>query len=169
MFRANPQDLPASRNVVAGVALALIGIHFIFDILHDSRNSLPLVLIEIVVFGLVVYGLLFFKGFAGRWQQTYSALLGAAVFFVFVSFPLIVILLPDTDGSLQLLTTRHQVGMVIMFMIAIWSFAVNMHILREALETTKINSFFITIGMILVLTLAVVSFYAVISSGGPAF
>lgn len=169
MFRANPQDLPASRNLVFGVALALIGAHFIIDLLQHPRNSVPLVLIEIVVFGLVVYGLLFFRGFTGRWLQTYSALLGAAIFFVFVSFPLILILLPETDGSLQLMTTRNQVGMVLIFMTAIWSFAVNMHILREALETTKLISFFITIGMILVLTVAVVTFYSVMSSGRPAF
>ncbi|MBI5612276.1 MAG: hypothetical protein HY942_04275 [Gammaproteobacteria bacterium] len=80
LLRGRPQDLPASKNLVAVTALLSIAGHFTLDQLHqDAFARLTFAAAQTALLGAVVWALLKLRGYPERWLQTVTALFFANI------------------------------------------------------------------------------------------
>ncbi len=140
LFRAGPQDMPASTKVLKFTVLAC----FLTDIIGAS-NTLGLsasALLsggQIALLGVFVFLLLKINKKEERWIQTLVTLFGALAIINLATYPFIRNLTLFTDGKLVLTS-----GIMIIAALQLWFFIVMARILRDALEVRMARAVLLT-------------------------
>ena len=135
LFRARPQDLPASRQVLIFTIIAT----FILSVTRIAQvtEGLSPITISLIQIGLLALGLrilltLFSK--RERWLQSGASVFGCSSVLMLAATPVLMI----TESSVSGLANLVLVAMTV------WSFAVIVFILRETLEIRLLLAFLIT-------------------------
>ncbi len=145
LFRAGPQDVPASKSVLKITIAAC----FITDVMGAvGLLGLPLSAVlsagQIALYSGFVYLLLKLNTKTERWLQTLTALFGALTLINLVSYPFIQNLQLIHDGKLVLTP-----GILLVAILQLWFFIVMARILRDANE--------ITLGRAILLTFLIIN------------
>ncbi len=140
LFRAGPQDMPAS-NAILKIAIFAC---FVTDILGaigllGLTLSAVLSIGQIVLYAAFIYLLLKINKKTERWLQTLTALFGALALINLASYPFIQNLNLFSEGKLVLTP-----GILIVAVLQLWFFIVMARILRDALEITMGRAVLIT-------------------------
>lgn len=130
LFRAGPQDMPASQGVFKATVVAC----FLSDIIGASATlgmgtSILLSAGQIALLGIFVYLLLKINKKESRWVQTLSALFGSLTLINLATFPFVRNLTLFVDGQLVM-----SGNILIVAALQLWFFIVMARILRDALE-----------------------------------
>jgi hypothetical protein len=152
LFRAGPQDVPASKSALKIVIAAC----FITDVMGAvGLLGLPLSAMlsagQIALYGGFVYLLLKINKKTERWLQTLTALFGALTLINLASYPFIQNLNLISDGQLVLTP-----GLLIVAVLQLWFFIVMARILRDANE--------ITLGRAILLTFLIINLIPLVLS-----
>ncbi len=152
MLRLGPQDLPAGRSALAVTILAYAALTA-FNLGRGEGNASPIpVLILAVVLPLVtVWIVLKVRKHTERWEQTLTALFGTNALLTLLTLPFSLAAGADPNAALALLLLASF----------FWSFAVDAHIWRHALEVSFATALLITV------LLFVVSLFIITSLTGP--
>ena len=138
-LRRGPQDVPYSPTLLllALVPYALLGSALAGFAIPGERALLygPA---EATLLAGLVYVALALRRQSARYVQTLTALVLAGVAFNVLSLPLTALARPDTG-----------LGLLILLLVG-WSFAVSVHILRQALDIPVPGSVLVNIGFFLV-------------------
>lgn len=146
LLRQGPQDLPAGRSVL----LACLGFYVLVAALSLNTGRTPEHPTAVLVLAaglplILVWIVLGVRNRVSRWEQTLSALYGTSALLSLLTLPL------NFDTGME------PSGPVVVFSLAVflWSFAVDGHIWRHALEISfaaglavAMLMFFITFGVI---------------------
>ena len=126
-LRQGPQDLPAGRSVVLGMLAFYVLIAALSLNLGRTPESPTAVLLLATGLPLVlVWIVLRLKDRVSRWEQTVSALYGTSALLSLISLPL------NLDPGAE-----PAPGLVLIsLLLFLWSFAVDAHIWRNALDTS---------------------------------
>ena len=157
IFKARPQDLPATDNCFLVTVIASVATNLAIDILMSEwKKTLIISILQVIVFTLTIRGILQFKNVAKRWVQTVSALLGTSSIIRLAGTPALYMFAPQspTDGA-----TLTFEGLLIGAVLGVWSLAVMTTILKEAMEVSTLTSFFIAIGSNVLVFIVVVQAY----------
>ena len=158
IFKASPQDLPATYNCFLVTVIASVATNLAIDILMSEwKKTLIISILQVIVFTLTIRGILQFKNVAKRWVQTVSALLGTSSIIRLAGTPALYMFAPQshpTDGA-----TLTFEGLLIGAVLGVWSLAVMTTILKEAMEVSTLTSFFIAIGSNVLVFIVVVQAY----------
>jgi len=152
MFRAGPQDVPASNTVLKVTILAC----FITDVI-GAIGLLGLTLAavlstgQIVLYAGFIYLLLKINSKTERWLQTLTALFGTLALINLASYPFIQNLNLISEGQLVLTP-----GILIVAALQLWFFIVMARILRDAIE--------ITLGRAMLLTFLIINIVPLVLS-----
>ncbi len=151
LLRFGPQDLPSSGGLLA----LLIAAYMILTLITIHLGSMdfepvPLVLLSVVLALGLSWIVLRLAGKTARWVQTITALFGAAVIFRLLNMPLVMV---GDNGAPALLE-------IFALMLFFWSFAVDGHIYRHALELT------LSMGIAVAVVLFAVSYFVLFSMVG---
>ena len=126
-LRLGPQDLPPGIRVL----LACLGLYALvtgISLIDSNRDIHPATLLLIAM--MLPLGLawivLKWRGLAARWEQTVAALFGSSAVLSLITLPLN-LLGGDQPGALLAL---------VLLLVFFWSFAVDAHIWRHALNVT---------------------------------
>jgi hypothetical protein len=152
MFRAGPQDMPASNNALKISMLTC----FLTDILGAAGMlGLKLALVlsagQIALYAGFIFLLLKINQKTERWLQTLTALFGALALINLASYPFIHNLNLFADGKLALTP-----GILIVAVLQLWFFAVMARVLRDAIE--------IRIGRAILLTFLIINIVPLVLS-----
>ena len=153
LFRAGPQDMPASNTVLKATILAC----FITDIigaigLLGLTLSAVLSAGQIVLYAGFIYLLLKINNKTDRWLQTLTALFGALALINLASYPFIQNLNLLSEGQLVLTP-----GILIVAALQLWFFIVMARVLRDAIEVTMGRAILLTFLIINVVPLVLSS------------
>lgn len=134
LMRLRPQDLPAAPMlaalatilyVIAGMAVATQNMSF--------SGAAGLVLVDTVVFGVLIYLLLWVRDLQPRFLQTYTALLGASSILELIAAPLLYL---QAQGlSADGLTAGAIFASLLLWLWLFWSLLVIGHVVRHAIDT----------------------------------
>lgn len=132
LFRAGPQDMPASKSVLKIAIVAC----FITDIMGAvGLLGLPLSAVlsagQIALYSSFVYLLLKINTKTERWLQTLTALFGALALINLVTYPFIQNLSLISEGQLVLTP-----GLLLVAALQLWFFIIMARILRDANDIT---------------------------------
>ncbi len=130
LFRAGPQDMPASLSALKFVLIAC----FLTDVIGASStlgiaSSAILSGGQIALLGVFVFLLLKLNQKQDRWLQTLVAMFGALALINLASYPFLRNLNLVVDGNLVLTGPLVMVGLL-----QLWFFIVMARILKDALE-----------------------------------
>ena len=140
LFRAGPQDVPASESALKATMLAC----FVTDILGaigllGFTLSAVLSAGQIVLYSGFIFLLLKINKKTERWLQTLTALFGALALINIASYPFIQNLSLLTEGKLVLTP-----GLLIVAILQLWFFITMARILRDAIEVTMARAVLLT-------------------------
>ncbi len=129
VFRAGPQDVPASVTLLVITLLAsllasmLVGLHAFAPALAVGRT-----LFETGLSAGLLVGLLRVYGYGERFLQSFTALCGVSAILALLAWPLfgIIVERPAEDGLAAL-------AMLMLWLLFFWSLLVTAHILRNTL------------------------------------
>lgn len=138
-LRSGPQDMPHSPTllVLLLVPYAALGSVLALAALPAAR-ALWYGPAETALMAALVYGVLALRGRRGRFVQTLSALALVGGFFNAVSVPLTALAQPGNGIGLLILA------------VLMWSFAVSVHVLRQALEVPVPAAVLVNLGFFFV-------------------
>lgn len=152
LLRLGPQDLPARIGLLVLMVTAYMVLSLIALAVGPSEaNPFPPVIISVFLAMALSWIVLRLAGKSARWLQTVSALFGTAVLFRVLSFPLVPLAGPEAPAPLVILS----------LMLFFWSFAVDGHIYRHALDIS------LSTGVALAVTLFAVSYFILVNVTGP--
>ncbi|MDH3377368.1 MAG: hypothetical protein OEQ39_10465 [Gammaproteobacteria bacterium] len=138
-FRAKPQDVPESDQLVVATALlALVTSLPTASIGETFGATLAISTLQILIFAAVIWLVLRYNGVSERWRQTITALFGALTIMQLFGW----IVSPGTDQTTQPIATSTLPAPLVM-VVAAWYLAVMTHILRHAIESSIVKSFLI--------------------------
>lgn len=138
LLRIGPQDLPARISALLVTIVAYAGLTMANMALTSDNGSSPgPVLVSVVMSVLLVRLLLGLRGVGARWLQTLTALFGVAAIFHVLNLPLAV-MMTDPPGTFTALLA---------VMLFFWSFAVDGHIYRHALEIQFPAGLLVAVGL----------------------
>lgn len=152
MLKDGPQDMPAGQASLAlavAVYVAATGLSIGFG--SSAENPAALMALAVLLpFALsrIVLGL---RGRVARWPQTLAALFGTSGLLSLISLPLSA----STGGDPQ------PAFVVVSLVLFFWSFAVDGHIWRHALDTS------FPAGLAVAVLLFAVSMYVITNVAGP--
>ena len=130
LFRAKPQDLPASRDLlfytVAGAALVFVLRN---NLLSGAGNIFAIAFVQLTLLGIGLKLLLTVFSKSERWLQSATALFGCSAVIVAIVIPFLV-----SSGSDGLTDSTLNFVKIIVLVTSIWYFAVIVFILKETLE-----------------------------------
>ncbi|MCY4313224.1 MAG: hypothetical protein OXD44_05930 [Gammaproteobacteria bacterium] len=137
LFRAKPEDLPVSKNLLMHcIAAATVAFMIRNIMLTDSGGAVAYALIQGAMLGISLY--LFLKVYkkTERWLQAASALYGCSAFMVAIALPILAFAGPDVifDSTLDL--TK-----ILVVITSFWYFIITVFILKETLEIGKFAGF----------------------------
>lgn len=158
LFRASPQDIPASSRALKYVILAC----FLTDIIGAvSLLGLNLASIlsagQIVLYSSFIYLLLKINQKTERWLQTLTALFGVLALINIASYPFIQNLDLFSEGKLVLSS-----GVLIVAALQLWFFIIMARILRDAVEVTMGRAILLTFLIINIVPLVLSSVIGVL-------
>ncbi len=152
LLRAGPQDLPPGRAVAISCVALYVGVTGISLSTGRAPEAPLLVLVLAVVLPLLLCRLLLgWRGRLERYDQTIAALFGSSALLSAASLPLN--LISGAEPSVPL-----AFGILLLFF---WSFAVDGHIWRHALEISY------TAGLALAVVLFAVTLVIITTLAGP--
>ena len=138
LFRARPQDLPASRRILIFTIVAA----FVLSVIRISQVSegISPIMISLIQIGLLALGLrilliLFSK--RERWLQSATGVFGCSSVLMLAATPILMITESSVSGLANLILVAMNV----------WSFAVIVFILRETLEIRLLLAFLLTFAL----------------------
>lgn len=161
LFTANPQDLPASRQLLVGCIAATLVVLFIgYRILIPGASPVALAALHTFLLGLSWIVLLQATGKMARWYQSASAVFGCAAIINLVSLP--IISSGIAQGALQN-DSRPSAMSFIMIGLWIWEVAVSARIIRASIEIRPGSAVGISLLMSFAIQFAMVSLFSQIS------
>lgn len=130
LFRAGPEDLPASNNLLKLSLMAYLAIGIAINLL-DTDWMLSLAVSITDVLTLIAFTWILLKAYQHlpRIQQTLTALTGCSVLLGIVVMPLLHSFYQYDEAS-----NAASVLLLLLMVIMLWSLMVTAHILRRALE-----------------------------------
>jgi len=151
LLRGQPQDLPASKNLVAVTALLTVVSSYALDRLHqDMLDGLVFAASQTVLLGAVVWLALALRGHSARWLQTIAPLYAANTLVDIVKWLVVASVLdPGTQAPEPWLT-----GFVLV--LALWFIAIMAHVLRHALAISIALAVPVSLGCVLVSGMAMI-------------
>ncbi|NBD96302.1 MAG: hypothetical protein GVY11_07505 [Gammaproteobacteria bacterium] len=152
LLRDGPQDLPAGSNALA-LAIGLYTLASGASLMAGEQppgNPIGILLLAILLPMVLTRIVLSLRGRPARWIQTLTALFGTSALISLVSLPLS---LGGGEPSQPLI-----VASLVLF---IWSFAVDAHIWRHALDTIY------PVGLAVAVLLFALSMFVITSLAGP--
>lgn len=154
LLRGQPQDLPASKNLVAVTAALSIAGHFALDQLHqDAFARLAFAAAQTALLGAAVWVLLKLRGYPERWLQTAAALFTANIVADVITWLVAANALgPDAGEPEPWLTT-------LVLAIAIWFIAIMAQVLRHALAIPLALAVLASLGCALASGLALMALF----------
>lgn len=152
LLRQGPQDLPPGPSVLLATLTLYVLSAALSLSLGDGSRSPTLVLVLATGLPMVlVWIVLRLKSRVARWEQTLSALYGTSALLSLLSLPL----------NLQTGAEPTPAVVLMSLMIFLWSFAVDAHVWRHALETS------FAAGLAVAMVMFLVSFGIISSVAGP--
>ena len=149
-----PQDLPASRAVVAALALVSVLTGYLVDRAHDDETlRLFFALTQTLLLGAWVWLALYVRGYPDRWYQTMSALYGSALFLNLVTWPLFSWLEATQSGT--------PLPLFFALVMTLWFLAIMTLVLRHALVLPAIVSGLVSFGLLVINGWILVSLFPV--------
>lgn len=131
LLRQGPQEIPAAVILlVIGVSLQIL-ISTILSLGHLSLlQAIPFSLLEVMILGSAVYGLLHLVEHPSRFTQTFTAMLGCSLLIELLTSPFVfwLVLAQQSESGMLLLP------MIVVLASALWLLVIYGHILRHALE-----------------------------------
>lgn len=138
-----PQDLPASRSVLATLAVLSVVTGYLVDRAHDDEAMrLLFALTQTVLLGAWVWLALYVRGYPARWIQTMSALYGSALFLNLVTWPLFVWLEASQSGT--------PLPLFFALVMTLWFLAIMTQVLRHALVLPAVLSALVSFGLLVI-------------------
>jgi hypothetical protein len=141
LFKAGPQDLPASHWLMKTAVLS----YFIVSVLvnrieYNWEMSLLTSLTDMLMMIFVTILLLKFRKLLNRYQQTITAMAATGSLIGIVGMPLLF-------SSKGLTEQSEFIGLVMMLlvMVLLWSMMVTAHIFRNALQVKPVTAVMITV------------------------
>jgi hypothetical protein len=152
LLRQGPQDLPPGPSVLlAALAFYMLTAALSLSMGSTAGSPTTILLLATGLPMLLTWIVLRLNARVGRWEQTLSALYGTSALLSLLSLPL----------NMQAGTEPPPPLVLLSLVIFLWSFAVDAHIWRNALETS-----FAT-GLAVAMVMFVVSFGIISSVAGP--
>jgi hypothetical protein len=129
LFQVKPQDLPASKNLTAGAALAAVLANTLtHQTLMPLAAAFQTALLQIGVFAVTIIVALRLRGVPERAPQSLAGILGSGALLQLAAWPV----------SSWLVRARESTGAELPFlflaMLSLWMFAIVVYVLRHALE-----------------------------------
>ncbi len=163
LFKAKPQDLPASNVLAAILASLAVVINISSDGFNDQiSNSFTVAVSYVVTFGIAIWVVLRIRKRASRWAQTASAVYGTTTLMSIVSWPAVTTIMAQAQNSSQQ-SDWFLFALLLFFAVAIWSLSLLVMIFREAMEISRLASFFITIAIVMIVPLVVIELFLLTS------
>jgi len=152
MLRLGPQDLPAGRSALALTIIAYVAVTA-FNLSRGEGHPTP-VLVLILAVGLplvLTWIVLKLRQRLERWEQTLTALFGTNALLSIITLPLSLAAGSEPNAALALVLLASF----------FWSFAVDAHIWRNALEVS------FSVALVITMLLFVISLFVITSLTGP--
>ncbi len=155
LFQAKPQDLPTAQQlaIASGVVLALIGAfggNISLDENIDTGSMTLFSFAHVITLGALVWLVLHNKGLAERWYQSITALYGTQALLTLLTMPMISWHARLAGGLVFDENFTPSLPLFVAAMLAFWSFAVAIYILRITFETTWPRALALTISLFIV-------------------
>ncbi|WP_423906998.1 hypothetical protein [Candidatus Spongiihabitans sp.] len=140
LFKAKPQDLEASVNLLILAIAATLGLFMVRNnhLIKDNILFISLVQAGLPGLGLKLLLVLFSK--PERWLQSATALYGCSALLLLIIIPFIMM----SDGS-ELSQGNLSLTKIPIIASSLWYFTVIIFIFRETLEISRVLAFFITL------------------------
>lgn len=134
LLRLRPQDLPAAPALAAFAAICYVAAGLAMALQHMSpAGAVGLVLLDTVLFGFLIWVLLWVRLMMHRYLQTFTAMLGASAILEMVAVPLVIWQQSAITGDA--VTTMAVIVSLLLWAWLFWSLLVLGHILRHAIDT----------------------------------
>ena len=152
LLSGGPQDLPCS-TVLFRLLLVLYLLSGVagWSTELDVSRALLAAIIDTVILMVYVYGTLWGYAKLARFIQTATALLAVGLLFQLLELPPLFYLVDAAPSA------PPQEAAILLLVLYGWSLAIYAHILRQALETSTLVSFVLTISYVLI-NMSVVQF-----------
>lgn len=153
VLRAQPQDLSASRTLLAITVLLDAGVNFAMNEIHTTLGQkFVTVSVQVLLLAAFAYGALQWRGFGNRFLQTATALFGTSVITSLVAWAALSPLGPTPDFA-------SAYARLVLLTLSFWTLAVMANILRHALEVSLLVAALLSftyamVGAVLLLTVA---------------
>ncbi|MEN1728756.1 MAG: hypothetical protein AAGJ52_09975 [Pseudomonadota bacterium] len=151
-LRLGPQDLPAGRTTLGFTILAYLVITaFNLNRGEGHPAPIPVLMLAVLLPMLLVWIVLALRNRTARWEQTLSALFGTSALLSIITLPFSLAAGGEPAPMLAL----------VLLLSFFWSFAVDAHIWRHALEVS------FPIALIVTMLLFTTSLFIITSLTGP--
>jgi hypothetical protein len=145
-FRRGPQDVPASDTLMWLVlfSYALVGLLALsFD--YAPHEAVAATLADLIFMFVSTAGILAVCGHPRRLRQTLAAYAGCGTLYNVVVIPLIWWL-----GSAKAANADIAVPALLFQLLTIWALCINTRILQQAIETTLVNAFLLSLTLVII-------------------
>jgi hypothetical protein len=155
LFRAKPQDLPTSRDLLVYSA-AGAGLVFVLrnHLLSGHGNIFAIAFVQIVLLGLALKVILALFSKSDRWLQSATALFGCSAVIVAIVIPFLA-----SAGAGVLTDSTFNMAKIAVLATSVWYFAVIVYILRETLEVRVMVAFVIAVVLEIALATALLQIF----------
>jgi hypothetical protein len=155
LFRAKPQDLPASRDslvyTVAGAGLVFVLRN---HLLSGEGNIFAIAFVQIVLLGLAFKIILALFSKPERWLQSATALFGCSAVIVALVIPFLI-----SAGADVFTGSTFNLVKIAILATSVWYFAVIVFILRETLEVRVMLAFVVAVVLEIALATALLQIF----------
>jgi len=132
VLRAKPQDLRASRSLLAIVIALEAAVNFAMNEIDTALGQkFVMVGVQVLLLGAFAYGVLQWRGFGNRLLQTATALFGTSVITSLVAWAALAPLGPEPQFT-------SVYARLVLVTLSFWTLAVMANILRHALEVSLV-------------------------------
>ncbi len=151
-LKVGPEAFPARKDWLWLLVSLYLALNLAINAWVDRwREGLGSASLGLVFTALVLWALLRWRGHEGRFVQTFIASMGATLFFTLALAPISIQAMEMLQQNIQ---PSMLTGLVSLLFLG-WSFSVDAHILRKALEIGRMTS--LALVAVLYLTLSIVS------------
>jgi peptidoglycan biosynthesis protein MviN/MurJ (putative lipid II flippase) len=143
-FRRGPQHVPASDALMTLVLVnyALVGLLVLsFD--YDAPQAMTATLADVMFMYLSTFAILTMFGHKDRLRQTLTAYAGCGALYNIAVIPILWWLGSARDANADL-----AVPAMLLQVLTIWALCVNARILQQAIETTLVNAFLLSLALV---------------------